>query len=369
MIGAVCIVHRTDRTLSDVSRRTVIRGATASLFALGGVGNAAAHDGNLEDQSAGEDEEETNKSENEEETDDEEGGEEPTANVTFSDQTVTNDDGGPTVTVDRLEMDEGGYQSIHRYSRFQFADGEDPEDYDVPIPDELDDPICGSLIGITKYLEPGVHMDLEVPLFRADSPAVELGAEEVGPLGESQVMIAIPHHNTTDEDTFVCPDDPSTPDLFESGDEVDGAFQNGNRDVASIGISHDLATVLVDTDDQEQKEIAKRQGELIRKGVLVPQPIDSGGEAEDQAEADDEENQDEEDRVKEEEGEQEENEDEADEKEGKENEEREDDEQEDDATKGKAADESSDRKDESELPKQASDRARDARKDAPGFDG
>ncbi len=369
MIGAVCIVHRTDRTLPDVSRRTVIRSTTAGLFALGGVGNAAAHDGNQEDQSAGEDEEETNKSENEEETDDEEGGEEPTANVTFSDQTVANNDHGPTVTVDRLEMDEGGYQSIHRYSRFQFADGEDPEDYDVPIPDELDDPICESLIGITKYLEPGVHTDLEVPLFRSDSPAVELGAEEVGPLDESQVMIAIPHYNTTDEDTFNCPDDPSTPDLFESGDEVDGAFQNGDRDVSDIGISHDLATVLVESDDQEQKGIAKRQEELIRKGVLVPQSIGSDGEAEDESEADDEENQDEEDQVKEEEeGEQEENEDEADEREGKGDEEREDDGQEDDTAKGKTAGESSDRKDESELPKQANDRARDARKDAPGFD-
>lgn len=326
MTDRLCSMRRTDRTIADVSRRTVIRGATASLFALGAVGNAAAHDED-EEKSTDEDEEVSDEKKEGE-------GEEPTANVTFSDQTVANNDSGPTVTVDRLEINKGGYQSIHRYSRFQFAEGEDPEDYDVPIPDELDNPICESLIGITGYLEPGTYTDLEVPLFRSDSPAVELGAEEVGPLDESQVMIAIPHYNTTDEDTFNCPDDPSTPDLFESGDEVDGAFQNGDRDVSDIGVSHDLATVLVESDDQEQKEIAKRQEELIRKGVLVPQPIGSDDEADDEAEADDEENKGEEEER--EDKEQEENEDEEDGKEEKENEESEDDEQEDDAAKGKA---------------------------------
>lgn len=326
---------------------------TASLFALGGVGNAAAQD---EEKSTGEDEEGGDG--------EEDGGEEPTANVTFSDQTVANNEDGPTVTVDRLKMNKGGYQSIHRYSRFQFADGEDPEDYDVPIPDELDNPICESLIGITEYLKPGEYENLEVPLFRSDSPAVELGAEEVRSLDESQVMIAIPHANSTDEDTFNCPDDPSTPDLFESSDEVDGAFQNGGRDVDDIGIAHDLATVFVESDDEEQREIAKRQEELIRKGILVPQPIGPNEEAEDQAEEEEEENGDEEEREDEEE---EENGDEDDER--KRDDESESDEEEDDASSADEDDESSDREDESEFSKQASDRARDARKNAPGFDG
>ena len=345
-------MRRTDR-IADVSRRTVIRGATASLFALGAVGNAAAHD----DEKSAEESEEGGDGE-------EDGGEEPTANVTFSDQTVANNDDGPTVTVDRLEINEGAYQSIHRYSRFQFAEGEDPEDYDVPIPDELDNPVCESLIGITEYLEPGTYENLEVPLFRSDSPAVELGAEEVGPLDESQVMIAIPHHNTTDEDTFVCPDDPSTPDLFESGDEIDGAFQNGGRDVGDIGVVHDLATVFVESDDQEQKEIAKRQEELIRAGVLVPQPVVPDEEAEDESEADDGES--EEEKV---EDEDEKTRDEDDESEAHEHGHAASSGDEDDGEKRKAADESSDRKGRNKLPKQASDRARDAHKHAPGFDG
>ncbi|WP_336345555.1 DUF7282 domain-containing protein [Halalkalicoccus ordinarius] len=375
-------MRRPDRISTDVSRRTIIRGTTAGLFALSGIGTAAAHD-----------EEDGSTEESEEGGDGEEdGGEEPTANVTFSDQTVANNDGGPTVTVDRLEMDEGGYQSIHQYSRFQFADGEDPEDYDVPVPEELDNPICESLIGITEYLPAGTYENLEVPLFRSDSPAVKLGAASVGSLDESQVMIAIPHYNTTDEDTFNCPDDPSTPNLFESGDEVDGAFQNGGRDVGDIGVVHDLATVFVESDDEERKEVAKRQEELIRKGILVPQPIGPNEETEDQAE--EEENEDEEEEEeREDEEEEEEREDEEEERENEEkdedgkardgdderkrddeseSDEEEDDDSsadEDDNSKRKAADESSDREGRDELPKQASDRARDARKDAPGFDG
>lgn len=305
-------MDRTNRIRTDVSRRTVIRAGTAGLLAFGGVGTAAADEEN-------------------EETGDGEG---PTANVTFSDQTVADNDDGPTVTVDRLELNEGGYQSIHQYSRFQFAEGEDPDEYDVPVPDELDNPICESLIGITEHLEPGVYEDLEVPLFRSDSPAVELGAAEVGALEESQVMIAIPHHNTTDEDTFNCPDDPSTSDPFENGEDVDGAFQNGNRDVDDIGISHDLATVLVDTDDEDQKDVAKREEELIRSGVLVPQPVGPDDEEQEEVE---EENEDEDE--DEQEGEDDEEREDEDEKEEDESEERDDEEGEDGDTEGDEDDE------------------------------
>jgi hypothetical protein len=350
-IGAFCSVRRTSRVPTDVSRRTIIQGA-AGLFALSGVGTASAQE-EVED-----------------------GGEEPTASVTFSDQTVAND-GGPTVTVDRLETNEGGYMSIHQYSRFRFADGEDPDDYDVPVPDELGNPICESLIGITEYLEPGVHENLEVPLLRSNSPAVELGAASVGPLEESQAMIAIPHHNTTDEDTFVCPDDPSTPDLFESPEEVDGAFQNGGRAVGGIGVVHNLATVLVEADDQEQRAIAEREEELIRTGVLVPQSIDPNGEDEEdedqqenEEEAEEEDGADGSDGEDDEEADAEEAESDGDERqEGEEEAEGVDESGADGRDAGDEDDESSGRGSRNELPEQASDRARDAHEDAPGFGG
>lgn len=76
-------MDRTPQTTINVPRRTVLR-STAGLLALGGMGSAAA-DGDSDD-----------------------GDSDPTASVTFSDQTVANNDSGPTVTVDRLEMNEGG---------------------------------------------------------------------------------------------------------------------------------------------------------------------------------------------------------------------------------------------------------------------
>ncbi|ADJ16113.1 DUF7282 domain-containing protein [Halalkalicoccus jeotgali] len=329
-------MRRTDHNAADVSRRTVIRTGTAGLLALGGVGTVSAQDDGDEEES---------------EADGSDEGAEPTADVTFSDQTVADNDDAPTVTVDRLEMNEGGYQSIHQYSRFQFADGEDPDEYDVPVPDELENPICESLIGITEYLEPGVYEDFEVPLFREDSPAVELGAAEVGPLEESQVMIAIPHHNTTDEDTFNCPDDPSTPDLFEDPEAVDGAFQNGDRDVEDIGVSHDLATVLVESDDEEQKETAERQTELVREGVLVPQPIGPDSEEQEEADEGDEEQQEDEDEENDDEKEQEsddekeeerEDEERDDERDGKGNDDDDDDDDDDDGEKSDGDDDGND---------------------------
>lgn len=291
--------------------------------------------------------------------DSDDGDSDPTANVTFSDQTVANNDSGPTVTVDRLDMNEGGYMSIHQSSRFQFAEGEDSDEYDVPIPDELENPICESLIGITEYLEPGVYEDLEVPLFRSDSPAVELGAAGVGPLGESQVMIAIPHHNTTDEDTFNCPDDPSTPDPFESPEEVDGAFQNGTRDVEGIGVSHSLATVFVETDDEDKKEIAERQEELVRAGVLVPQSVGPNGEDEEDAEESEGDDDTDGDSEKEEENGEADN-DESDEEEGSDDQERDDDEDGDDEDdKNEADDEENDEDDRDDEESSEDDREED----------
>lgn len=303
-------MRRTDRTKTDVSRRAVIRG-TASLFALGGVGTAAAHD-------------------DENGKDGEKGGgggnpladaDEPTANVTFSDQTFD----GNSVTADRLELSHGGYLSIHAYSRFQFNEGEDPDDYDVPEPKELDRPVCESLIGITEFFEPGTYENVEVPLLEPDSPAVELGIEEEGELEKSQPLLAIPHQNNTEPDDFHCPDDPE----YDGDPTVDGAFGEGEKDLDTVPVSHDLALAIRASDDDEQKELAERQEDLIRDGILVPQPLNTGSEEEDEAKAEGE------------------DEDEAETAEGKS-----------DHEHGH----------EHELSEQADDHAHEARKNAPGHD-
>lgn len=265
-------MRRTNRTLADVSRRAVIRGATASLFALGAVGNAAAHNEDGEESSdeneedVDEKKEETENEEIEDEEDEAEG-EEPTANVVFSDQTVGKGNSANFVRIDRCELSHGGYLSIHAYSRFEFAEGEDPDEYDVPEPKSLDHPVCESLIGITEYLKPGVHKNVKVPLLEPDSPAVELGIEDEGVLEKSQPLIAIPHKNNTDPDDFECPDDPE----YADADDVDGAFANGSKDLDTVPVANDLALVTRGPDSKEQKEEARRQEKLIRTGVLVPQ--------------------------------------------------------------------------------------------------
>lgn len=267
-------MRRTDR-IADVSRRTVIRGATASLFAFSAVGNATAHnedgeessDENEEEVDEKKEETENEETEDEEEKEDEAEREEPTANVVFSDQTVGKGNSANFVRIDRCELSHGGYLSIHAYSRFEFAEGEDSDEYDVPEPKQLDHPVCESLIGITEYLEPGVHKNVKVRLFESDSPAVELGIKDEGALEKSQPLIAIPHKNNTDPDDFECPDDPE----YAGSDDVDGAFANGSKDLDTVPVSHDLALVTRDPDSKEQKEEARRQEELIRSGVLVPQ--------------------------------------------------------------------------------------------------
>lgn len=226
---------------------------------------------------------------------DEDGGDEnadngPFAEVVFKDQVAMKAGGRDVVKVKKYEAESDGYISIHNYDRFAFAEGEDPDDYDVPEPEELDNPVCESLIGITDHFEAGEYKNVKVPLYREDSPAVELGAAEAGDtLDESQPLICIPHNNVTEPEEFNCPDDPNTPDFQENPDEVDGAFRNGPRDVEDIGVSHDLALIVDPTDDKEQIETAKRQLELIREGVLVPQPFDDEAEdvADDEEEADD----------------------------------------------------------------------------------
>lgn len=199
---------------------------------------------------------------------------EDTAIVEFSDQGFGKGRSANFVTADRVALNKGGYLSVHDYSRFQFAEGEDPDDYDVPEPDELERPVCESLIGITEFLEPGVYEELNVPVLEEDSPAAELAAElgnhdvEAGELEKSQPLIAIPHENNTEADDFDCPDDPE----YDGDDNVDGAFVNGSKDL-DVGAVNDLAVIIRGPDSEEQKELAERQVELIREGVLVPQPL------------------------------------------------------------------------------------------------
>jgi len=110
--------------------------------------------------------------------DDEPDDEELAAAVEFSDQTTD----GTTVTVDSARLDEGGFVVIHDSS---LLEGE----------------VIGSVIGASEYLEPGENEDLEVELDE--------------PLETDDTLIAMPHQDTNDNQTY---------DFTDSEGEDDGPY-------------------------------------------------------------------------------------------------------------------------------------------------
>lgn len=104
------------------------------------------------------------------------------ASVQFDDQTS---DDGVTVSVASVYIPRDGYVAIH----------------DSTL---LDDPpqVQGSVIGVSDYLEAGVHNDVEVTLF--DVPgAVENGNFEEGAVLEGdQLLVAMPHEETNGNQAY-----------------------------------------------------------------------------------------------------------------------------------------------------------------------
>jgi hypothetical protein len=111
----------------------------------------------------------------------------PSASVTFDDQST----GGKTVTVASVTVSEGGYVVIHDSSL-------------------LDGAVLESVIGVSEYLEAGSHEDVTVTLF--DVPGGEF---ETSMLEEDQTLIAMPHRETNDNETY---------DFLTTEGEVDGPY-------------------------------------------------------------------------------------------------------------------------------------------------
>jgi len=99
---------------------------------------------------------------------------EPTANITFENQTSD----GTTVTVAEVNTSDGGFVAIHDDSL-------------------LDGNVVGSVIGVSEYIEPGEEDELEVELF--DVPGAEFDEDE---LTENQTLIAMPHLDSNDNETY-----------------------------------------------------------------------------------------------------------------------------------------------------------------------
>jgi len=100
---------------------------------------------------------------------------------------------GANVTVDSVFVPEGGYVAVH-------DDG------------LLDGDAVGSVVGVSEYLEPGVHENVSVTLFENVS-----GAEfdENASVEPGDALIAMPHQETTGDETY---------DFVASDGEDDGPY-------------------------------------------------------------------------------------------------------------------------------------------------
>jgi plastocyanin len=111
------------------------------------------------------------------------------ASVTFADQTTD----GTSVTVDSVRMDRGGFVTMHDDSL-------------------LDGDTLGSVVGVSEYLGPGSYEDVVVSL-----------DEE---LTSDQTLIAMPHRDTNDNETY---------DFVDTDGSEDGPFTNNDGAITDSG--------------------------------------------------------------------------------------------------------------------------------------
>jgi hypothetical protein len=229
---------------STTSRRTVLRGTLTGALAIGTpalAGRAAAH-GNDEEQdddhsdhdhgdesdsgegngdddhshddgsgNGGDDSDDSDES-------DDEGG---FASVTFDDQTSN----GTSIVVDSVTMPEGGFISIHD-ERF-VAD---------------DDTVAvgpGSIVGFSRYLDPGTHTNVGVELF--DDSRLDTSPYENDRLDDGTTLIALPHKDTNDNEVW---------DFYPGATGEDGAYKEGPQSDDDVPLNRitDTAEITVPDD-------------------------------------------------------------------------------------------------------------------------
>ncbi len=139
-----------------------------------------------------------------------------TASVTFDDQ----ESDGTTVTVQNVTVPEDGYVAIHNDSL-------------------LDGDAVGSVVGVSEYLEAGEYDNLTVELF--DVPGAEFNESE---LTENQTLIAMPHEETSGNETY---------DFVTSNGTEDGPFTDDGEavtDDANVTVVNETnETVTDDTNE------------------------------------------------------------------------------------------------------------------------
>ncbi|MFC6975124.1 hypothetical protein ACFQL1_11360 [Halomicroarcula sp. GCM10025709] len=128
----------------------------------------------------------------------------------FSDQ----ESDGTTVTVESVNLSEGGFVTIHNESL-------------------LDGDAVGSVVGVSEYLAPGNYTNVTVTLF--DVPGAAFDEDE---LTENRTLIAMPHLDTNDNERY---------DFVSTGGSADTPYVDDTGQPIT-----DSANVTVGgTDDQE----------------------------------------------------------------------------------------------------------------------
>jgi hypothetical protein len=126
----------------------------------------------------------------------------PTADVVFEDQSTN----GTTVTVQSVSMSEGGFVAIHDASL-------------------LDGAVLDSVVGVSEKLDAGTHEDVECTLYEVPG-----GDFDVSSLPSPQTLIAMPHRDTNENDTY---------DFLTSEGQSDGPYvtEEGDAVVDDADIS------------------------------------------------------------------------------------------------------------------------------------
>jgi hypothetical protein len=163
-------------------------------------------------------------------TETETGSEQPTASVTFDNQSSD----GTTVTVESITMSKGGFVAIHNTS--------------------------GPVIGVSEYLSAGTHENIEITLFDV------LGQDfaEGMALEENQTLIAMPHLDTNGNEKY---------EFVSSGGSEDGPYTADGS--AVVDTAFVTAADGADEDDATDDADVKNDTAYYQVDFVVGEPIEN----------------------------------------------------------------------------------------------
>jgi len=146
--------------------------------------------------------------------------------------------GGNSVVVDSVFVPEGGFVTVH----------------DATVTDGA---VFDSVRGTSSYLEPGLHRDVTVAL---DAP-----------LNESGTLVAMPHRDTNDDETYT---------FAESEGSADGPYTADGGAVVDTGAATVAAAVDYETQESDGRTITVDRVDLSEPGfVAVHDPSLGAGDA------------------------------------------------------------------------------------------